>query len=140
MTLSEYLGEISDRRFAYGALDCCTFMADWLMRCGLPDAMADRRGCYTTRACYRRLIRSEGGLVASCRARFAKICLAERPAAFPGDVCLVAAPILRNARRTLWAATGAIAVSDRWRAVVTVDAGLVCAELEVLYAWRVNDA
>lgn len=138
--LFEYLGEVSERRFGYGELDCCTFMADWLIRRGLPDAMADRRGTYATRTEYRRLIRGEGGLLASCRRRFAAIGLVQRAAAAPGDVCLVAAPVRANARRVLWAATGAIAVSDRWRAVVTADAGLVCSELKLLCAWGVKDA
>lgn len=137
--LSDYLGVIMRRRFAYGEMDCCTLMADWLVARGLPDPMADRRGGYATREEFQALIASEGGIVRSCRRRFAGIGLRRtiRPAA--GDVCLVRAPVIEGSG-AVWGPTGAIAVSDRLRAVVTIDLGLMAAELDVVQAWRVPHA
>lgn len=139
--LADYLAGIARRRFSYGGLDCCTFMADWLMHCGRPDAMADRRGAYATRNDYEALIGDEGGFVRSCRRRFAAVGLrrTSRPAA--GDVCLVRSPVLvGEAGSVVWAPTGAIAVSDRLRAVVTIDLGLVVDDLSIVQAWRVSNA
>jgi len=137
--LSLYLAEVVRRRFAFGDLDCCTLMADWLVRCGWPDPMAERRGAYATRTEYEPLIAGEGGIVKACRRRFASIGLkqTQRPAA--GDVCLVLAPTLVGGG-VVWAPTGAIAVSDRLRAVVTSDVGLVASELEIVRAWEVSRA
>jgi hypothetical protein len=134
VTLSDYLSSVLRRRFGYGDLDCCIFMADWLIAIGLPDPMADRRSTYSNRKEYRAAIRSEGGLVTSCRRRFADIGLRETETAEPGDVCLVKTPALFG-RRVAWIATGAIAVSDKLRAVVTPDAGLVVAPANTLLTW-----
>jgi hypothetical protein len=137
MTLSDYFTDVLRRRFAYGDLDCCTFMADWLMRCGLKDPMADRRGTYTSAKQYRAAIRREGGLVASCQRRFFSIGLRETETASSGDVALVMAPIgVRRSGRIAWAPTGAIAVSDKLRAMVTPDAGLVIARANTLLIWE----
>lgn len=131
-TLSEYLGRVVRRRFAYGDLDCCTLMADWLMLCGFPDPMADRRGSYSTRSEYIAAIQNEGDIVKSCGRRFAAIGLQVTSEPKPGDVCLVKAPVVGPA--------GAIYVSDKFRAVITPDAGLVFAPVPVLRAWSVKRA
>lgn len=137
MTLSDYLSSVLRRRFAYGDLDCCTFMSDWLMNIGLRDPMADRRGSYCTKKEYRSAIRAEGGLVESCRNRFARIGLLENGVAAPGDVALVMVPIgVRRSGRVAWAATGAIAVSEKRRAVVTLD-GLAIAPAHTLLIWTI---
>lgn len=137
MTLSDYLTDVLRRRFGYGDLDCCTFMADWLVARGLSDPMPDRRGTYSSHKEYRAAIRGEGGLVASCRQRFADIGLLETATAKPGDVCLVKTPALFG-RRVAWIATGAIAVSDKLRAVVTRDEGLVVAPANTLLIWGIR--
>lgn len=137
--LSLYLGEVVRRRFAFGAMDCCILMADWLIARGLPDAMADRRGAYASWREYRTLMRREGGIVASCRRRFAAIGLAERAEPVRGDVCLVHAPIVLG-RRILWVPTGAICLSPDMSVIVTPDAGLVGAQMNVLHAWGLSDA
>ena len=136
--LSDYLGEVVRRRFAYGVMDCCILMADWVVRQGLPDAMADRRGAYASRREYRALMRQEGGIEASCRRRFSAIGLTPR-APVRGDVCLVQAPIVMG-RRLLLVPTGAIALSPEMSVVVTPDAGLVGAAMKVLVAWGAADA
>lgn len=138
--LGAYLGAVLRRRFAYGSLDCCTLMADWLVARGLPDPMADRRGKYATHAEYRAAVRAEGGLLQSCRRRFAAIGLVETARPRPGDVGLVRAIARLGGRRLVRIATGAICLSERVQVVVTPDAGLVGAELEILQAWTVKHA
>lgn len=135
--LAEYLAEIAACGFALGELDCCTFMAGWLMRIGLPDAMADRRGSYATRAQYRAALRGEGGLAASCARRFAAIGLAAAERASPGDVALVQAPFAVRRGRALWRPTGAICVAVD-RLAVVASAGLVISRFPVVASWRTH--
>jgi len=137
-SLGHYLAGVTRRRWGYGSLDCCTFMADWLMARGLPDAMADRRGTYASRREYRAAIRSEGGIVASCRARFARLGLVETAQPGHGDVALVLAPFaVRRDGRVVSAPVGAICLGRGARAVVTPDKGLVIYPLATVAAWRV---
>lgn len=135
-SLSDYFDAVLRKRFAYGELDCCTFMADWLVARGFSDPMADRRGSYSTRQEYRAAIRSEGGLLKSCCFRFFDVGLRLYVGVSPGDVALVMAPIgVRRSGRVVSAPTGAIVISDKLRAVVTPDAGLVVAPLPTLLVW-----
>lgn len=137
--LGDYFDSVIQRRFSFGGLDCCTFMADWMILRGLPDAMADRRGTYFTKREYRVAIRSERGLVQSCRKRFAAIGMRETAFVSEGDVALILAPIGRRRCGSLaWAATGSIAVSEKLRAVVTPDLGLVVAPAHTIMAWTIN--
>ncbi|MBR0695942.1 hypothetical protein JQ553_22280 [Bradyrhizobium lablabi] len=138
--LADYLDDVAARRFAFGTLDCCTLMADWLVRLGWPDPMADRRGTYATFRQYRSAIRREGGLVRSCATRFAAIGLAETAEPLPGDVCLVLAPLTVRKGRAVVGPTGAIYLSTALRTVVTSDSGLVMADLKVLRAWSAGHA
>ena len=134
--LAQYLAEVSRRSWKYGSLDCCTFMADWLMRRGFPDAMPDRRGTYSNRREYRAAIRSEGGIVASCRARFAKIGLFETEGPNLGDVALVLAPFAtRRSGQIILAPVGAICTRAGWCAVVTPDVGIVDFRTKFVAAW-----
>lgn len=134
MTLSLYLESVATRRWQYGALDCCTFMADWLVTAGMPDPMVDRRGQYANRVEYRRLMRSEGGVVASCTRRFAAIGLRETLNPKSGDVALVLAPA-KFGRRIVMIPTGSICTSSTMRAVVAPDVGVVGATLKTIKAW-----
>lgn len=136
--LAQYLDEVTTGRgWQYGSLDCCTFMADWLVVLGFEDPMADRRGAYSDRSGYRRLMRSEGGIVTSCARRFAAVGLCETALAAPGDVALVRAPA-RFGRRIVMVATGAICTSPVMRALVTPDLGLVGARLETIKVWSIH--
>ncbi|MBR0855672.1 DUF6950 family protein [Bradyrhizobium liaoningense] len=136
MRLSDYLDDVAGRDCGYGRLDCATFMADWLIRCGWPDPMADRRGTYVTERAYRAAIRSEGGIVASCRRRFARLGLAEAAAPCEGDVALVLAPFaLRDGRAPLCRPTGGIALEGGFVAVLDWPRGIVSVELPVVAAW-----
>lgn len=137
-SLGDYLGEVAKRRFEYGSLDCCTFIADWLMECGVPDVMSDRRGSYSTRDQFRAAMRMEGGIVKSCRARLSAVGLRETAAVKCGDVCLVRAPLSVEQNGCVrWGAAGSIVVSGDLRAVVTRDRGVVCAAMGTIVAWGV---
>ncbi|EJN11861.1 hypothetical protein PMI42_04876 [Bradyrhizobium sp. YR681] len=136
VSLADYLDRAAAGRFRYGVLDCCTLMADWLCAQGLCDVMADRRGTYATMAAYKTAIRSEGGMLASCRARFAAAGLVETCDPQPGDVALVLAPIgRRRDGRLVSAPTGAICLAGGLRAIVTSDQGVMAFALPVVAAW-----
>lgn len=136
MSLSDYLETVSKRRWQYGSLDCCTFMADWLMQNGYADPMADRRGTYANKAEYRRMIKSEGGLVASCIKRFAAIGLRETKIPICGAVMIVLAPFAYRNGRILTQPTGAIYHSERLRSIVC-KYGLIGAPLPMVKAWNI---
>lgn len=128
--LEDYLAHVA-RNFR--TLDCCLLMADWLVMQGCPDPMADRRGTYSARGEYQKLLHSEGGLVESCSARFARIGLIpSRP--LRGAAAVVMAPFAVRNGRVFWRPTGAICLSDKLRAVVS-SAGLSIAPLPVMTAW-----
>lgn len=112
LELAAYL-DAAARGFVLGEHDCCTFMAGWLMRLGLPDVMADRRGAYADDRAFRRLLMAEGGLVAACHRRFTGAGLEVRPAARAGDVAVVMLPWARRAGERRWRPSGAIALSAR---------------------------
>lgn len=135
--LSWYLEEVTKRRWQYGSLDCCTFMADWLVENGLPDPMADRRETYSSQREYRNAIRSEGGIVASCSKRFSAIGLKEAVTPKAGDVALVLAPA-RMGRRIVMIPTGSICISNAMRTVVAPDVGLAGAVLTTIKAWAIH--
>lgn len=120
--LGDYLGRAGALGFRLGELDCCTFMADWLMRRGFPDVMADRRGAYASAREFRRLLMAEGGLVASCHRRFTSAGLGVTAAARAGDVAVLMLP---RAHRAGYRATGAIAVSPSHFAIVAGGARMV---------------
>lgn len=138
LMLAAYLDDVAGRACRYGLLDCATLMADWLVLCGWPDPMPDRRGTYATERSYRAAIRSEGGLVASCRRRFAGLGLAAAETHGAGDVALVLAPFaLRPGRAPLCRPTGAIVGAGGFVNLLDWPRGVVCARLPVLAAWSV---
>lgn len=114
-----YLAEVGARGFALEAhRDCCTFMADWLLRLGLPDVMADRRGTYSTVRQFQRMLESEGGLLAACERRFTGAGLMRALVPGPGDVAVVRAPYALRSGRILVRSTGAIALTERHMAML----------------------
>lgn len=137
--LAQYLAAVTKRRWQYGALDCATFMADWLVALGFADPMADRRETYSAQGQVRLAIKSEGGMIASCEARFAGIGLRTTDLPAIGDVALVMAPYGIRKGSVLRRATGAICVSTHLSAIVT-DSGLMCCDqvrLPRLKVWAI---
>jgi hypothetical protein len=136
--LPEYLDGVARRRFRPGELDCAIFMADWVVKMGHPDPIADVRGAYTTERQFVRMLHKEGGLIAACAARLAKIGMRETTIPSAGDLMCVAAPFAERRGKIQRRPTGAIAVSSTQWAVVTTDMGLVIssgAGLPMLMAW-----
>jgi hypothetical protein len=140
IALADYLDRAAGHRLRYGSHDCCTFMAGWLMALGCPDAMADRRGCYATRRDYKAALKAEGGILASCRVRFAAIGLVETDVPAAGDVALVLAPIgQRRDGRVVSAPVGAICADAAMRAIITSDQGLMAWPLPTIAAWHLPE-
>ncbi|BAL77024.1 DUF6950 family protein [Bradyrhizobium cosmicum] len=138
LSLRDYLDHVAGRDCAFGRLDCAVLMADWLVVCGFDDPMPDRRGTYTTERAYRAAIRSEGGIVASCRHRFARIGLASTAQPSAGDVALVLAPFAIRNGRPLCRPTGAIVGPSGRTALLAWPRGVVMARLPVLAAWSAS--
>lgn len=139
MQLSQYLASVAGQHWLPGALDCCTFMADWLMSQGYPDPMADRRGTYSDKMTFRKMLKSEGGIVRSCESRFGKIGLRGTANLSSGDVALVMTPFAIRRGRVLSAPAGAICVKEKTFAVITSDIGLVItSELPFVAGWSIN--
>ena len=131
MTLADYLAHSASRRFALGTWDCAVFLSDWGRALSGRDPLDGVRGRYANVRQYRRLLRREGGYLASTSTRLQRLgfVVTEHPAA--GDVAVVLAPT-RNGHEP----TGAIVVNAELSAVVTPDLGLVIApSLPLLRAW-----
>lgn len=136
--LADYLASLRNTRFQPGVLDCGIFLADWAMRCGLSDPIADLRGAYANEKGYLRIIRREGGFVECCSRRLARIGMVETTQARSGDLAIVLAPYAARRGSIQRRPTGAVVVDDVRRAVVTSDIGLVIAlekDLPVMKAW-----
>ncbi|MEC9018117.1 MAG: hypothetical protein VYC29_09410 [Pseudomonadota bacterium] len=61
--LGAYLTAVGGKPWIWGKADCCTFPADWLILCGLPDPMAKWRGAYDDEWSCAALIEDAGGLL-----------------------------------------------------------------------------
>lgn len=130
--LKDYLSSFSDRRWRPGRLDCGVFMADWVrLVCGT-DPIADVRGTYSTEREFKRILRREGGFVQSCGARLAAVGYSKTESPSSGDMAVVLAPFKTRGSKILRRPVGAICVTDRLRAVITSDLGLVVADEKFL--------
>lgn len=136
--LADYLASLRHRRWRPGQLDCGVFMADWVVALCGRDPIADVRGTYTTEKQFLRIVRREGGFEVACAARLMRAGFRETGAAAAGDLMTVLAPFARRRDRILRRPTGAIAVSETLRAVITSDLGVVIADqvaLPTLKVW-----
>jgi hypothetical protein len=136
--LSEYLAEVGEQGFALGERDCCTLMADWLLRLGFPDVMADRRGCYSDVRAFRRLLMAEGGLVAACHRRFSGAGLSVTTSPRAGDVAVILEPYARRGGALHYRAMGSIALNARHFAVIRGLALQVYSRLPIAKVWTVH--
>lgn len=137
--LRDYLSGVGANDFVLGESDCCTFMADWLIRLGLPDVMADRRGSYATPREYRRMLMAEGGLVAACQRRFTAAGLRIGTVARAGDVAVMMVPYSRRAGALHYRATGAIALSaSHFVTIVRHRRFCICSTMPVAKMWTTD--
>ena len=132
VSLKAYLAALVDRRWRPGALDCGVFMADWVRLVRGVDPIADVRGSYSTEREFRRILRREGGFVNSCAVRLARAGYAPTEAPAAGDLAIVLAPFAVRGGKILRRPTGAICVSEKLRAVMTSDLGVVIADNKLL--------
>lgn len=135
--LAEYLASITKRRWQPGILDCGVFMADWVERLKGVDPIADVRGTYSTETSFARIVRREGGLVRACSARLRAADMRETTKSKTGDIAIVLAPCRVKNDSVRKMPTGAICVSEKLRAVITSDLGLVIADQSRLRALQV---
>jgi hypothetical protein len=130
MTLDEYLEGRRDAAFGWGAHDCCTFAADWVLAATGRDPMADLRGLDSALAAMRRL-RDLGGFLAAGTAGLGEPVpglMARR-----GDVVLVA-----SGRRPGRASGHAFGIHTGSHIAAAGPSGLVfLSVLEGIAAWRV---
>lgn len=138
VALSDYLSSMRHRIWKPGVLDCGIFMADWVkIICGI-DPIADVRGRYSTEKQFLRIIRREGGFEASCHARLKRSGFVETGLPQTGDILTVLAPYAVRSGKVQSRPTGAIAVNEELRAVITSDIGVVIARndaLPMIKAW-----
>ncbi|MGY3607680.1 MULTISPECIES: DUF6950 family protein [unclassified Bradyrhizobium] len=136
-SLGAYLASLRHLRWKPGVLDCGIFMANWMVSRGARDPIADIRGAYASERQFLRIIRREGGFLRCCAARLERIGMVETESARPGDLLAVMAPYAERRGKVQRRPTGAIAVDDGERAVVTSDMGIVIAGADALPALQV---
>lgn len=134
--LGEYLVAAGSAAFRLGESDCATFMADWLMRCGLPDVMADLRGSYSSVAEFSRFVVRGGGMLAICRQRFVAAGLQETITPRAGDVAVL--ELRRFGTRERWGMVGAIALSERTFAIRGSGRIVMTSRARVAKIWTVD--
>lgn len=129
--LKLYLTSLSKHRWRPGEMDCGVFMADWVrMVCGC-DPIADVRGSYTTVEEFELILAAEGGFLRACAARLRRVGYQRTRMPSAGDIAAVMAPSVLDGR-VVMRPTGSICVSDRLRAVMTSDLGVVIAGEDAL--------
>jgi hypothetical protein len=136
--LADYLASLRKRRWQPGILDCGVFMADWVVQICGADPIADVRGSYSTEREFLRIVRGEGGFENSCASRLTAVGFVETRVPSQGDIMTVLAPYAKRKGKIQRRPTGAICVSDKMRAVITSDIGVVIsneAALPMLNAW-----
>ena len=107
-------------------------MADWVLQLTGIDPIADVRGRYHSERQFRRILRKEGGFEQACADRLARAGFVETATPLAGDVVVVLAPYAQRRGVIQRRPTGAIAASDRMRAVATSDLGIVIADRSAL--------
>lgn len=125
--LSQYLGSFSKQRWRPGTLDCGVFMADWVeLVCG-QDPIADVRGTYSSEAEFEQILEREMGFLRSCADRLRRVGFVRTRTPAAGDIAAVMAPYEIRNGEIVKRPTGAICVTDKLRAVITSDLGVVIA-------------
>lgn len=130
MTLAEYLDQAAQAQFAWGAHDCATFPADWVLDCHGLDPMEGVRGSYETQEQAEALVLSSGSLAALWEAGAAMVGSQRTSAPRYGDVGIVELPVIGGPRQI-----GAIRVNRAW--AMLGESGLIVQPARCLAAWRI---
>lgn len=107
--IEDFLSSSLARPFAWGEVDCCLVLADWLVAKGYPDVAADLRGAYRTEDECRTLISRHGGLVALATSVVGRAGLVPIAVPEPGAIAIIGAAKRRDRQ---W---GAIWDGRTWR-------------------------
>lgn len=127
--LAGFLDRAARTPFAYGADDCCLWLADWLVALGRPDPAAHLRGRYRTALGCARVLKREGGVLAVVGACAEAAGLVRTHAPRLGDVGVVTELTARGEQRV-----GGICLGPRW---AMRGEGLVVATASPIAAWSV---
>ena len=135
MRVGEYLAWAMKQPWGWGVtpgLDCCKFVATWVMVRGHPDPMGFLHGTYRDEFSALRRIEEGGGLVAQWT-RGMRLCSEIEPSDGPpaaGDVA-----IIRRATSCRTDQAAAIYTGERWASLGM--RGLDVRPAETLRVWRV---
>lgn len=132
LTLADYLGSLSKRRWQPGVLDCGVFMADWVAIVSGKDPIADVRGTYSSEEEFDAILARENGFVRSCADRLRRVGFVRTRQPAAGDIAVVMAPYGARGSEIVKRPTGAICVTEKLRAVITSDMGVVIAGVDRL--------
>jgi len=108
--LDAFVAARRDLPFAWGAQDCCTFAADWVLAATGVDPMEAFRGLDTERAA-RRALKDEGGMLAAWDAHHGPHLAG--PFAQAGDLAMVTQPDGSNAMAVCLGSVLAVPGVDR---------------------------
>lgn len=111
---------------AYGAVDCCLAVGEWVEEVTGVDVADGLRGTYATEMDWRRILVAEGGMVALFGRLLAPVGYVRAEVAEPGDVGVVVVPGLGE--------TGAVMTPRGWR--VKIRSGITVGQFEAVAVWR----
>jgi hypothetical protein len=112
-------------------------LADWVLLKHGFDPAARWRGSYDDEAGAQRVVENEGGTLALLDKALLPHGISRTRSPISGNICIVKAPTQRTDGGSVTRATGALCLSSNLRAVMSVDIGLVIAELPLVAAWSV---
>lgn len=124
------------RQWQWGELDCCLFLADWIVARDGIDPASDLRGSYATQREMRHLLKARGGIrqvVGDCAARAGLV-----PTYQPqlGDVGLVNVCIkIWRGRGVLVPCGGIMTSRDLWAIKVPDRSSVMIQRFPVVCAW-----
>lgn len=130
MHLQDYLDQAAQTPFAWGAHDCATFPAGWVLSQLGADPLAIWRDTYATAEEADGLIAEAGGLIALWTQAAEQVGASRTSAPRAGDVGVVELPLVGGARQL-----GAIRVNRAW-AMLLAD-GVIVQPARCLAAWRI---
>ena len=139
--LGDYLLRVRQMRRKAGEHDCITIMANWLMECGWPDPMAERRRAYATEDEALAFIEDAGSLAELCTEYLGRIGMVETASPVAGDVGVISLDFLASHiglddSQRLGLQAGAIFTGERWAmALERGFAAIAISPLFVLKTW-----
>jgi hypothetical protein len=127
--LGDYIAAALSRPWVWGQVDCCTFVAGWVIHRGHGDPMAFIRGAYDSEMGALRQIAAGGGLVPLWTRGMIEAGVPEADDARVGDVGIIARPTQCSTDQA-----AAIFAGERWISLGV--RGIQSGPADVLALWR----